>query len=107
MSFWETRYVFRENAPQFFDYMTNSFEMYNLTTALQGKKNRTSRENVRTWKEKGRTLREERPHFKGKSTALQGKKDRTSREKAPHFKGKKDGVTPVDTNVFQYPHDIN
>jgi hypothetical protein len=94
-------------APQFSDYRINSFEMNILTTALQGKNYRTSRENVRIWKEKGRTSREERPHFRGKNSALRGKKGRTSREKAPHFEGKKDGVTPVNTNVFQHPHDIN
>jgi hypothetical protein len=106
---WELRRVVGEvkDALQFFDYWMNSFEMNSLTTALRGKKLRTSRENVRTWKQKGRTSREERPHFRGKSSALRGKKDRTSREKAPHFEGKKDGVNPVNTNVFQYPHDIN
>jgi len=59
--------------------------MNSLTTALQGKMAAPRRKNP----------------------ALRGKKGRTSREKAPHFEGKKDGVTPVNTDIFQHPHDIN
>jgi hypothetical protein len=96
-----------KDIPQFSYYRINSFEMNSLTTVLQGKNHRTSRENIRTWKEKGRTSGEERPHFRGKTSALRGKKDRTSGEKTPHFKGKKDDVTPVNANISQHPHDIN